>query len=363
MDYGLLTRRTGEAAVMGGCVLGGGGGGAPAMGRELVELAVQAGRPHLVPLDDLDPKQPVLTVALVGAPAAQEALLKPVDLVRAVELAIEALDLDQRELGGLITNENGAVATVNGWFQAAILDVPVVDAPCNGRAHPTGLMGAMGLQDRVDYTTVQTGAGGSVEDGRYVEIVVRGNLEHCARLIRLAAVEAGGLVGVARNPVEAGWAGDNGAPGAVGQAIDLGTAMLDAGGDSLQVARRAAAFLGGELVATGTVTGLQLETRGGFDVGLVTVEQPGQKPIELTFWNEFMTCERAGRRLATFPDLIGLFDLSRGEPLTTAEVKKDMSVALLLVDRGKLRLGAGMRSDKLMRQAEEAVGKRMVLGG
>ena len=40
-----------------------------------------------------------------------------------------------RRNGGIITNEMGRKAVPNGWVLAAVT-VCLIDAPCNGRAHP-----------------------------------------------------------------------------------------------------------------------------------------------------------------------------------------------------------------------------------
>ena len=63
----------------------------------------------------------------------------------------------------------GGEATVNGWLQAAVLGLPLVDLPCNGRAHPTGVMGSMNLHKITDYKTVQACVGGNPETGSHVE--------------------------------------------------------------------------------------------------------------------------------------------------------------------------------------------------
>ena len=39
---------------------------------------------------------------------------------------------------------------------------------------------------------------------------------------------------------------------------------------------------------------------------------------QLTFWNEYATAEKDGKRLATFPDLIMTINAKTGEPVTTA---------------------------------------------
>ncbi|MEW6723346.1 MAG: DUF917 family protein [Bacillota bacterium] len=105
--------------------------------------------------------------------------------MRAVELLRDALGV---RIGGLITNENGGSATVNGWIQAATLGLPVVDAPCNGRAHPTGLMGSMGLHRSPGYLSLQAAVGGDPNQGRYLEITAAGSLAGASATVRQASI-------------------------------------------------------------------------------------------------------------------------------------------------------------------------------
>ncbi len=212
-----------EAAVLGGAVLGGGGGGSIQDGMERATLAVRLGSVTLMSLDELKENALVLTASVVGAPAAAEKFLRPVDHIRAAELLLERHPF---ELSGIIANENGAGSGVNGWLQAAVLGVPVVDAPANGRAHPTGLMGAMGLHRVKGYTSIQAAAGGNPETGRYLEFVVEGALQQAANLIRYASVQAGGIVAVARDPVTIDYLKTHAAPGGTSQAIRVGEAMI-----------------------------------------------------------------------------------------------------------------------------------------
>jgi hypothetical protein len=65
-------------------------------------------------------------------------------------------------------------------------------------------------------------------------------------------------------------------------------------------------------------------------------------------------------RVATFPDLMATFDLATGAPLTTAQARVGLEVAVVRVPRGKLILGAGMRYPALMRAVEETVGREVL---
>ena len=355
-DKMILTPERAEAAVWGGALLGGGGGGWMDDGLETALLAVRLGDVALIPVDAIEESANVLTVSAVGAPGAKERYVRPTHFVRAVELFRQRFGIVP---DALITNECGGNATINGWLQSAVLGIPLLDAPCNGRAHPTGIMGSMGLHRNKNYESKQTAAGGNPKTGRYLEAAVSGTLDNVAGLIRTASVQAGGLVAVARNPVSAGYVKQHAAPGAITQCIDLGTVMLAATVGGRNVPAATAEFLQGEIVATGTVNAVTIETRGGFDVGLV-VMQTAKGKIEMTFWNEYMTLEIDGERIGTFPDLIATMDAGTGRPVNTAEIKEGQDIAILLAGKEKLILGAGMRDPELLLTAEQAVNRSMV---
>ncbi len=351
-----LDTRLAEAAVLGGAVLGGGGGGDIEDGLERATLAVRLGSPVLMSLDDLDDDDLVVTASAVGAPAAADKYVRPVDHIRALELLLETQPV---ELGGIIANENGASSGINGWLQAASMGIPMIDAPANGRAYPTGLMGAMGIHRLEGYVSVQSAAGGNPETGRYLEMVVQGKLEVNANMIRHASIQAGGIVAVSRDPIDAAYLRKHAAPGGTSQAIKLGEAIMaarDQGPDS--VIRATVSALGGDIVCQGQVAGLRLETSGGYDIGVVKTE--GDSPCELTFWNEFMTLELDGRRKASFPDLITLLSLESGLPVSSAEIQQGDGVAVLMVPRDQLILGEGVRLPEAIREAEQAVGKPLI---
>ena len=228
-----------------------------------------------------------------------------------------------------------------------------LDALCNGRAHPTGTMGSMGLHRDPSYVSRQSAAGGNPEKGLYLELHTSGRLDAVSPIIRAAADRAGGLVAVARNPVKASYVKKYGAPGALKQAITLGqrmTAAAPKGGEA--VAKAAVDFLGGTIVLESEVSSIELETKGGFDSGRILFGD-----FETTFWNEYMTLEKGTSRLATFPDLIMTLYSNTGMPVTTAELRKGDRVFLIQVPAEKLILGEGMRCEELLRTIEPIVNK------
>lgn len=348
----IITEAIGRDAILGGAILGGGGGGSMAGGLEKIKEANRLGDIRLIDIDDVDPETILLTCSAVGAPAAKKARALPADFVRVVEILTAN---GCGTIAGFIPNECGGGSITNGWLPAAMMRLPVVDALCNGRAHPTGLMGAMGLHKHPDYISRQAAAGGNREEGLYLEMHASGNIKNVSYMVRTAADQAGGLVAVARNPVKASYVKQYGACGALKQAISLGRAVREASGEGGEKATEAAAaHLGGEIIAFGEVTRADIVTQGGFDTGIVTIDG-----FETSFWNEYMTLEKNGVRLATFPDLITTLDVN-GTPVSTAEIRVGQKVYLLRVPAAKLILGEGMRSIELMESIEPVIGKDIV---
>lgn len=352
-----ITRELAEAAVLGGAFLGGGGGGDLHWGLQHADMALQIGELFLVDVDSIPQESSVLTASLVGAPASKHIYVTPSQMINSTRITGELLN---GNVGGIVASENGGYSTINGWIQAAALGIPLIDAPANGRAHPTGIMGSMGLHNQQDYTSLQVAVGGDREKGRYVEVCVRGSLEACARLVREAAVQAGGLVAVTRNPVSAAYVKSNAACGAILQAIEIGKILFKYKHSLEEMIHEVIKSTGGRVVDYGTVINVTLQTKGGFDTGRIEIDGENGGHYELTFWNEYMTCEGGGKRMGTFPDLIVTIDAETALPLSTAEVKKDKRVALLVVPKEKLKLGSGMRDPEVLRPIEPVIEKKIL---
>ena len=244
-----LTEEHVRWAALGGSILGGGGGGSAKTGAEFGDLAVRFSQLELTPLDQIDPETVVVTASMVGAPAAQEKFVSPADMMRCVELFTQSTGIRP---GGIVTNENGGGSTFNGWLEASMLGIPLIDAPCNGRAHPTGVMGSLNLHRDPNYITTMTCVGGRKELGRHVECTVTGSIDHCSKLVRAAAVEAGGLVAVIRNPVKASFLQKNSAVGGLSLAIETGRRYSQGLEKSVENGvQEVCEFLGGEISVSG----------------------------------------------------------------------------------------------------------------
>ncbi|WP_028660511.1 DUF917 family protein [Nocardioides insulae] len=331
-----------ETAVLGGAILGGGGGGLIEPGLATARHALASGAVELWSVDEFAPDVLAATVALVGAPAAPDPQMAPADMLATIRGLEQTLPAGQT-LAAINTNENGSQTTINGWFHAAMSQLPVLDLACNGRAHPTGSMGALGLHREEGYVSRQAYAGG--RGARRVSGVATGSLQAAAGVVRQASIEAGGLVAVARNPVSVEYAATHGAPGAISAAITLGERYLAGGVDA------AVAHLGGSVVTRARVRVADLEQRSGLDVGRIELEDG----TDLGVVNEYMTLNQRGARIADFPDLIMTF--TEEGPIPSAHVRAGMAITVVHVPADRLLLSRTMFMPELYDGVVELLGE------
>jgi uncharacterized protein len=193
----ILVEKDVEAAVKGGSVYAAGGGGWADHGRMLGLAAVNAGKPELASIEELNEDDWVATAAAIGAPASTTAWeMRGVDYVKAVQFLREALGAP---LAALMIGQNGRSSTLNAWLPSAILRVKALDAVGDVCAHPTGDMGSIGMAGSPE-TMIQTAVGGNRAENRYIELVVKGATAKISPVLRTAADQAGGFIASARNP-------------------------------------------------------------------------------------------------------------------------------------------------------------------
>jgi DUF917 family protein len=174
--------------------------------------------------------------------------------------------------------------------------------------------------------------------------------------MRQAAVANGGLIYAARGPLTAEFIKENGAPGAITFQLELGRAMLAAkGADRV---RAAVEFLGGELLVDGEVIENTVTYSGGFDLGRMIV-RGAKGEATLGVYNEFMTADFGGERVATFPDMIGTLDPLTGEVVSISESKPGSRVAVIIAHRSKFPVGKGALDPAVFPEVEQAMGVDM----
>lgn len=350
-----LTKELCLQALYGGLLLGGGGGGSLQLGLEALEEAFRHTRTlKLLDLSELPPEAILVNVSLVGAPSAKDTCVT----IEHWKTVLKNFESNSGlKISGFTTCENGGVSTSNGWIISAVTGIPLVDAPSNGRAHPTGMMGSIGLNRHRDYVTVQSACGGKGD--RYVETVARGSLMAASHLIRQTAVAAGGMCCVLRNPVTVEYARSHAAVGAIAQAMAIGEGYLACQDNVPEILRFLETGYGVETICRGTVCEYNLCMDGGYDVGSLHLKTDSDD-YELTYWNEYMTLEQNGTRIGTFPDLLCTLDAFTGLALSSAEIREGMQVLLLKIPKDRLILGAGMYQKELLQEVEKILKKDLI---
>jgi len=344
-----LTQDDLEAGLVGGIFLSAGGSGRNSVtkNRRTGQMALDYGDVRLVSLDECDPGGTVITATAVGAPGFANWEIRPRDAINAARRLVETLDSPPV---GVIC---GHVPGFNAWLVAAALGLDYIDAASNGRGHPTVKMGGMGLASRLDISITQVGSIGSKAEKSEFAVVTHGDIVRTSNLMRQAAVINGGLLYAARGPLTAGFIRENGAPGAITFQLELGRAMLAAEGSDRVGAT--AKFLNGELLVVGEVVENDVAYGGGFDLGRMTVRGERGTAV-LGVYNEFMTADLDGRRVATFPDMIGTMDPVTGEVVSISESKPGARVAVVVAHRSKFPVGKGALDPVVFPEVEKAMG-------
>ena len=345
-----LTHSDAIDAIWGGSVLACGGGGWVSHGELMAEMATRMGTPILCSVDEIPDDALVVTVTAIGAPGAVNWEIQPRDYVNALKLVMER---SPGPIVAVLTAQNGASTTINGWIQSAMLGVKVLDAAGDVRAHPTGKLGGMGLTERPGYVTVQAVAGGNRKLHGELRLVVEGSIVTTSNVLRDVSVRVGGFIAAARNPVEAAWVKKHAAIGAITYALDLGRAMREAENSGAgAVIEATCAQTGGSILTSGPARITNpLRTQGGFDHGAFTVNG-----LSLRYLNEYMTVDKGDKRLATYPDVITTLSLKTGRPATISEINEGDEIAVFHIHRDKLPLSSSTRDRVALAEVEEIMG-------
>ncbi|MEK8126543.1 DUF917 family protein [Paenibacillus filicis] len=349
-----------KAAVKGGSVFACGGGGWVDHGLEIGGAAVAIGRPKLASVDEIPDDAIIITATAIGAPAGNEWEMLGADYIKAVKLLMDNYD---GKIYGIMTPQNGMSSTINGWLPAAALDLVVVDATGDIRAHPTGKMGSMGVASRLDYQTIQVVVGGKRSTGSYLELVVKGTPAKTSNILRTASDMSGGFIAAARHPLPGSYIKKHAAIGGVSIAIELGKKILEveareaSGSEIIDII---CSHTGGKVLGVGKVQEYDVHYSGAFDIGTVTIDVPGN-PLKLHIMNEHMAVEDShGKRLATFPDVITTISAETGLPVSVGHLKPGMEIAVFHIDKQHIPLSSSVKDRTVYPEVEQALGIELI---
>jgi DUF917 family protein len=320
-----------EDLLVGATVMGCGGGGELAEGRELLRRVYDDGRAvTLAAPDELAPDALVACAYGVGGLTLgdeAEYAGRTWSAEHPGALAVKALaEHLGRRFGALITGELGGTSIADAFVPAAMLGLPMVDADPVGRAVPE-------LQHSMFFVHGAPIAPQAVvnEIGDTVIVVTVADDGRAEALVRALAVASRNLVWVADHALPWGRMKDIVIPGALTQALRVGTAWREARARGEDAAAAAAAAAGGGVIFRGRVSASSWEEKDGFTWGETEIAGTGRDAgasLRVWFKNENIMAWRDGRPAVTPPDLICCFADESSEPVTNPHVEKGARVAV-----------------------------------
>jgi DUF917 family protein len=346
--------------VYGGAVLGAGGGGSIQAGMAAGRDALARGKPRLIDITQLSADTIIATLSVVGSVSGMACPQTQFPHGRSLRRLGE---MEGESPGAVIASEVGPQAVTYGWGESAATGIPIVDAPCNGRAHPLGVMGSLGLHRHPGHTTT-TVATSSDRRGR-TELSIRSSAANASTIVRQTSAKIGLPLAVARNPLPAQYVVHHAAIGALTYARRIGRIVLDEHGRRglAGMLRRLTDQTQGRVVGDGEVCDAVLRDRGGFSVGHIRIRESGGSETVVTVCNEYLGLRRDGALLVRFPDLVVLFDREARLPLSSPEVREGMRVSTFVVPSERLILGSTMRDKRLLRPLERLLGSSLRIRG
>ena len=317
----------------GATFLGTGGGGDPYIGRLMLQQEFDEGRrADIIDPQDLPDDALVITAAGIGAPTV---MIEKIPCMVAAEQAVRAVeDRLGRKADAIISIEAGGANGTLPLVVAARMGLPVVDADGMGRAFPELHM----VTFRV-YGCKSAPLSLASERGDLMSIETESNVL-AERLARSAVINLGAMAQIALYPMSGADVKRTAVPNTLTLSLRIGQTISAARASKqcpftalIDFFAQANPPRHARILYDGKVSDVLRETQGGFARGAVTLVpiEGEDDPCRITFQNEFLTAEKAGRTLTMVPDLITILDRETGEPITTEALRFGQRVKVMAV--------------------------------
>ncbi len=317
----------------GATFLGTGGGGDPYIGRLMLQQEFDEGRrADIIDPLDLPDDALVITAAGIGAPTV---MIEKIPCMIAAEQAVRAVeDRLGRKADAIISIEAGGANGTLPLVVAARMGLPVVDADGMGRAFPELHMVTFSV-----YGCKSAPLSLASERGDLMSIETESNIL-AERLARGAVINLGAMAQIALYPMSGADVKRTAVPNTLTLSLRIGQTISAARASKqcpftalIDFFAQANPPRHARILYDGKVSDVLRETQGGFARGAVTLVpiEGDDEPCRITFQNEFLTAEKAGRTLTMVPDLITILDRETGEPITTEALRFGQRVKVMAV--------------------------------
>ncbi|HMF93718.1 MAG TPA: DUF917 domain-containing protein [Vicinamibacterales bacterium] len=315
-----------EPLAIGAWILGAGGGGSPYHGYLNVRQLYRAG--HRVQLMDpasLDDDDLVAVVSNMGAPlVGQERLSDPAVAARPVRMMQEYLG---RPFRAVMSLEIGGGNAIQPLLVAAVVDLPVVDADCMGRAFPEAQMTSFAIGELPMFPL-------TLADVRDNEVIVAraASWPWMERISRRVCVAVGSIAATCKAPRTGREVKAWGILHSVTRAVGIGRAVLTARVRREDPIGAVVAHTGGKRLFAGKIVDVDRRTTEGFLRGrarIAGIDEDRGRDLVLEFQNEFAVGWLDGRAAVMTPEIICVMDTVAGEAIGTETLRYGQRVTVV----------------------------------
>ncbi len=329
----VLTKNEITNVLNGATLLGGGGGGSLSDGIKMLDKLPDTVTLNLIEPKEMDPDKYIGITAGMGAPS----MIEKIDFTPYAVNSFNALkklasEMDPpRTITYCMALECGGFNTFVPMLNAISLNLPYVDADGSGRAVPTLptlLLNVNGCD------TSPLGMANGNNDTVYIMTQDSKNAALCEDLGRNVCVAFGSVSGIAGWMVKQDEVLGKLVPYAVTQLETIGSIIRNTYPywDIFSALKAKGVEL--KALGRGKIILKKIEEKGGFDLGTTEIFDPSTGYTwTINFQNENLIIyyTQPGHQekipYMTAPDIICMYDLNTGTPLTNADTEEGMEVA------------------------------------
>jgi len=327
-----LSKKEIEEVIYGATLLGAGGGGSLPDGLRLLSEVTRDKEVKLEMVDpeEMDANEYAVTVAGIGAPKVLKEKNFGPEALYAFDAMKNVAFFAGKDIKYVMAGEIGGFNAMVPMYVAMLKNIPFVNGDGNGRAVPELSTGLYPTYDIPPTPLVLAGRDGNVIIAYLKDPRDNASAENIARHISIAYGMSAAFSTwiVNKNDIV-----EKLAPKSIDKCQLIGAAILKAKKENLSVVGEITKVVKCKELFQGTIKDIKIKTEGGFDFGTTVLAGTGKfkgEVCEIDFKNENLLARNGqGQVIATVPDMIGLLDLDKKEPLTNAETEKGLNIAVI----------------------------------
>lgn len=302
-----LTQENLDDLAIGCAILGSGGGGNPSYTYMMAKHAMEKeGAVSLISLAELDDKEFVVPLGIIGAPLVLvEKMLSGREFLALFEILEETFE---KKITTIMPFEIGGASAFIPIIVAAQFGIPVLDADMMGRAFPEAHMGSCYLTKPPTNAFLADCAGN-------ITTISSKKLHMLERISHHITIAMGSSAIIADYPLSGREALSNTIPKSISKAISIGKVQREAKKSGRNSLKAILEFTKGVHIGSGKIIDIDLDLSRGILQGSVTIHAE-QEIIEIAFQNEYLVAKLNGKTVATTPDILMLLEQDTGTPIT-----------------------------------------------